>query len=250
MYTGIIIDDEQKPRDVLEIKVNNNAPQLKIVGKASNVDEAIALIENLKPQIIFLDISMPEKSGFDLLEHYQDNPPFETIFVTGYDTYGVDALKAKAVDYLLKPIKTQDLLDAINKAIEKIDNQQNLQDYRNMVLNFQNLGTQETKIAIPCQDSYEFLCVKEIIRCEGWQKYTKIYTKDGVSIVSSYNIGVYKDMLEPYLFFQTHKSHLVNIKHIKRYLREGEIVMSNGDHVPVSRRKKDDFINDILKKNR
>ncbi len=246
-YKAIIIDDETKLREVLAIKVERNCPQIEVVGKAANVPEAYELINKLKPDLIFLDIAMPGESGFDLLKRF-DAIDFEIIFATGFNEYALDALKVSAVDYILKPINTEDLLFAVNKAIANLEKKLRLERYELLKENVDKVGDQETRIALPSTDSYDFVKISDIIRCEGWQKYTKIFLKNGETLVSSYNIGVYRDMLEKYNFFSCHKSHLINVNCIQRYLKEGNIIMSDGMSVPVSRRKKEIFMREVLKR--
>jgi len=246
-YKTIIIDDEDKLREVLAIKIAKHCPELDVVAKASNASEAYAMILKHKPDVIFLDIAMPVESGFDLLEKFEEIN-FEIIFATGYSEFALDALKVSAVDYLLKPIKNSDLIAAVVLAKERIVTKEKLKDYDILKHNIQNIGSQKTKIAIPGSESYQFVEVEHIIRCQGWQKYTKIYLTNGDCIVSSYNLGVYKDILNTYGFFRIHKSHLINNLHIRTYKKEGFVLMSDGSKVPVSRRKKDEFIDTFIRK--
>jgi len=245
MYRSIIIDDEPKLREVLKIKVENFCPDISVLGSGSNIIEAKELIESLSPHIVFLDIEMPGGSGFDLLESLE-TIDFEIIFVTGYNEYAIDALKLCAVDYLLKPLKTQDLITAVNKAVERLKNLEMMENYSILKHNLNNIGDQSMKVGIPNNDAYEFVQIKDIIRCEGWNKYTKVHLLDGDVITSSYNIGVFKDMLSDYGYYNCHKSHLINKQHIKRYLKEGIIVMTDKSEVPLARRRKDTFINEVL----
>lgn len=244
-YSAIIVDDEPKLREVMDIKLTQNCPEIKIVGKASNVPEAYDLIKKQKPNIVFLDIAMPGESGFDLLEKF-DKIDFQVIFATGFNEYALDALKVSAVDYILKPINTEDLKNAVQKAVLNIDEKQKLERYEVLKYNIKNVGKQDTKIALASTEAYDFVKVSNIIRCEGWQKYTKIHISNGTTIVSSYNIGVYKDMLESYGFYSCHKSHLINEHLIERYLKEGNVIMSDGSQVPVSRRKKEEFMQKVI----
>jgi len=246
MYTAIIIDDEPKLREVLNIKLNQFCPDIKVLGLASNVEEAFSQICLLKPQLIFLDISMPIETGFDLIEKF-DTIDFEIIFVTGFNEYALDALKVSAVDYILKPVQTASLVQAVNKAKSRIDERSKIAKYEILKHNINHIGDQNTKIAIPGSQAYEFVKIEHIIRCEGWQKYTKIHLASGDVIVSSYNIGIFRDMLESYDFFSTHKSHLVNKNHISRYLTDGTVVMSDGSNAPVARRKKEEFMAQVVK---
>lgn len=246
LIKAIIIDDEPKLRKVLEIKLGKFCPELSVVGVGANIAEGFELISTLKPQLVFLDISMPGGSGFHLLEKFQD-VKFEVIFVTGFNDYVLDALKVSAVDYLLKPVITEDLISAVEKAKDRIAKREKVHLYDVLKHNLNHIGEQDTRIAIPGASAYDFVKVSDIIRCEGWQKYTKIHLVDGSCIVSSYNIGMFRDMLENYDFYSTHKSHLINTSLIIRYLKEGTVVMQDGSEVPVARRKKDEFTERILK---
>ena len=219
-YSAIIVDDETKLQEVLRIKLERFCPQIKVVGIVSNVSEAYAMIKDLQPAIVFLDIAMPIESGFDLLYKFTAIP-FEVIFVTGFDQYALKALKMSAVDYLLKPVSTEDLKKAVKKAIYQIETRKKMKHYEALKHNLENANEQTAKVSIPSSNSYQFVTVGDIIRCEGWQKYTKIYLTSGKSILSSYNIGVFREMLENYSFYQVHKSHLINTSHIKSYNKVG-----------------------------
>ncbi len=245
-YTAIIVDDEPKLREVMDIKIKQFCPEIKVIGKASNVPEAFNLINEKNPDIVFLDIAMPGESGFDLLYRFE-KIDFQVIFATGFNEYALDALKLSAVDYILKPINTEDLKSAANKAIKNVMTKKQVEHYELLKYNIKNVGNQETKIALASSDSYEFIKISDIVRCEGWQKYTKIHLTNGNTIVSSYNIGVYKNQLENYDFFSCHKSHLINQHLISKYLKEGSVIMSDGSTVPVSRRKREEFLEQVIK---
>ena len=246
MYSALIIDDEPKLREVLNIKLKQFCPQINVIGQAGNAEEAFDKINLLKPQLIFLDISMPLESGFDLIRKF-DTIEFEIIFVTGFNEYALDALKVSAVDYILKPVQTASLIHAVNKAKAKIDERSKIVKYDILKHNLHHIGDQNTKIAIPGTQAYEFVKIENITRCEGWQKYTKIHLISGDVIVSSYNIGVFRDMLETYDFFSTHKSHLINKHHITRYLKDGTVILSDGSKAPVSRRRKEEFMDQVVR---
>ena len=243
---AIIVDDEPKLRKVLQMKLEQYCNDVQILDVAPNITEAFEKIQLLHPQLVFLDISMPGGSGFDLLDRF-DHIEFEIIFVTGFNNYVLDALKVSAVDYLLKPVITEDLIAAVNKAKSRIENRKKIEMYHNLKHNLNHIGEQETKVAIPGAAHYDFIRIKNIIRCEGWQKYTRIFLEDGSCLVSSYNLGVFKDMFESYGFYSTHKSHLINTNKISRYIKEGWVVMTDDSEVPVARRKKEDFTERVLK---
>ncbi len=246
IYNAIIVDDEPKIRKVMQIKLNQYCKDIHISGMATNVTEAFSLIQKDKPQIVFLDISMPGGSGFDLLDKFE-TLDFEVVFVTGFNDYALDALKISAVDYLLKPVITEDLIRAVEKAKDRINNKEKAQMYNLLKHNINNIGNQDTKFAVAVGGQYELIRVGDIIRCEGWQKYTRLHLKDRKPLISSHNLGNFKEMLESYGFYSTHKSHIINTKEIISYSKEGLVVMSDNSHVPVARRKKEDFMEEVLK---
>lgn len=243
---ALIIDDEPKLQKVLEMKLQKYCPSVSVVGLANDIHQGYQLTLTQNPDIIFLDISMPGGSGFDFLQKFEEIN-FEVIFVTGFDKYVLNAIKVSAVDYLLKPVATEDLIAAVHKAESRIQDREKIKMYHVLQHNLNHIGEQETKIAIPGANTYDFIKVGNIIRCEGWQKYTKIHLSDGSCIVSSYNIGVFKEMLEGYGFFTTHKSHIINTKLIAKYLKEGSVIMEDGSTVPIARRKKEEFLSQVLK---
>jgi two-component system LytT family response regulator len=244
---ALLVDDEAKLRQVLRIKLAQHCPDVEVVGEAANITEAQALIAQLEPQLVFLDIAMPGGSGFDLLDQLP-HINFEIIFVTGYNDYVLDALKVSAVDYLLKPVATPALIEAVQRSKTRITDREKIELYHVLRHNIQHLGGQATKISIPGTHAYEFVTIADIVRCEGWQKYTRIYLTDSSCLVSSYNIGVFRDMLGTYGFFSTHKSHLINTQKIRHYLKEGIVIMFDDSKVPVARRKRDDFVIEVLQR--
>ena len=246
MIKAIIIDDEPKIQKVLEIKLKEFCSDISVVDKANDVESAYQSILAHQPQVIFLDINMPGASGFKLLEKFE-TIDFEIIFVTGYNEYALDALKVSAVDYILKPLKTEDLINAVEKAKVRIEQKALVDNYKILQHNVNNLGSQDTQIAIMSSEAYEIVKISNITRCEGWNKYTKIYLDNGEVLLSSSNIGTFREQLEPYNFYACHKSHLINKTKIKRYLKEGTIILSDGAQVPVARRRKEYFVENVLK---
>lgn len=234
---ALIVDDESKLREVLRIKLSRHCPLVEILGEAGDIDAAEKLITSLQPNLVFLDISMPGGSGFELLDRFE-TIPFQIIFVTGYSEYAIQALKLSAVDYLLKPIVTDSLIESVHRANQRLAQNHAM---RNKILQ-ENSTADTKKVAIPVQSGYDFVETSNIIRLEGWDKYTRIHVTDGQQIVSSYNIGVYREMLEPFNFIDIHKSHIVNQAHVKAYDKAGEVILSDGSRAPVSRRKREDFL--------
>jgi len=247
-YTAVIIDDEPKLQKVLESKLNAHCPHIKIVGLAKSARTAYQTIIKEKPDLIFLDISMPEESGFDLLEYF-DSFSFEIIFVTGYSEYAIDALRLSAVDYILKPIRNKLLVEAVDKAIIKIEERKDIERYKILKNNLDVSDIAKSKIAIPGIKKYSFIEVAQIIRCEGWKNYTKIHLQSGETLISSYTLGVVKDLLVNFNFYSIHKSHFINVNEIVSYVKEGILVLSDGSQLPVSRRNRKDFVDNVIKQN-
>ncbi len=238
IYTAVIIDDEAKLREVLKIKVDRFCKDLTVVAQADSAQSGFEAIVQHEPDIVFLDISMPGGTGFDMLDKFDDFS-FEIIFITGYDEYALEAFRVNAVDYILKPVRTEELVTAVNRALERIKNKNaltgeyafNRKDY-----------PRKSKVAIPSDNEYHLVKVEQIILCKGWQRYSKVQLVNKEEIISSYPLGYFKLMLEKYGFIQVHKSYLVNKEHVVRYLKEGTVIMSDGTTVPVARRRRNEFL--------
>ncbi len=245
MINAVIIDDERKAAEVLDYKIKELDPNINVVQKITDPEEAIKLLNIATVDLVFLDIEMPIVSGFDLLKQVK-NLDFEIIFVTGYQNYAIQAIQFSAIGYVLKPVDDDDLVLAIRNAKEKIKDKKsklrNEQLLENLIAN-----NKEKKIGIPTMYGLEFVSLTNIIRCEGLQKCTKVVVENGKNIVSSYNIGEFIKLLEPYNFFATHKSHLINLSRIQKYLKEGNIYMDDQSVVPLARRRKQLFLERLEK---
>jgi len=224
----ILVDDEVKALHLLESKLLEMFPELNIIGSYDDPEKAIREINVLKPQILFLDINMPKYSGFDLLKHIY-NPKFEVVFVTAYDNYAITAIKHAAIGYVLKPLNNEELKEATVKAIEQLYLKNNL------------IKPKMEKISIPFNSGFALKPLSEIIRLEGFEGYTKIILTNE-TIISSYNIGLFNKILADNNFMMVHKSHLVNIQYVDKYLNEGTVILSNSDKIPVSRSNKAELI--------
>lgn len=248
-YTAIIIDDELKLQKVMQSKLEKHCPQINVLGLANSAKEAYKLISVHKPDLIFLDISMPEESGFDLLDYFESFS-FEIIFVTGFSEYAIEALRLSAIDYLLKPVRNKLLVQAVDKAIKRIDDRQNIERYNILKENLIDNGGPNTKIVIPGIKQHSFIEVKQIMRCEASGNYTKICLVSGEILVSSYTLAVIKEMLLNFNFFSIHKSHLINVSRIDTYLTAGTLILTDGTRLPVSRRNRKAFIENCVNKNK
>ncbi len=223
LYKTIIIDDEEHCRTSLKRTIDQYCPQLKVVDSVSNATEARKSIYSNNPDLIFLDVEMPQEDGFELIEQL-GSKTIPTIFTTAYESYALKALKKQAVDYLLKPVDEKELIAAVNKLDVP-----------------QSVAT--TKVALPTSQGFIFCDPEEIIRCEADGSYTKIYKVDGTILVSR-NIGYIEELLNNQDFFRSHKSHLVNLLHVKEYIRGrgGFAVMSDNAQIEISKRKREDFL--------
>jgi len=241
MITVVLVDDEMRAIEVLRESLMSLFPDLKIVGTANSATDAFPLITKLKPDLVFLDVSMPEESGFDLLKKLP-SLDFELIFVTAFDQYAMDAIKFCAIGYVLKPIQKDELTSAVQRALKSIAHKQETDRNKLLLQNLVNPGNQSNRIGIPSSDGLEFVSIQEIIRCEGIQRATKVVFEGRKNLISSYNLGEFRRLLETYGFYSVHKSHLVNLSHVKRYDKEGFVHMSDQTNVPVSRRKRQEFM--------
>lgn len=238
---AVIIDDEPKAIAILENKLKRHCSQVQIIATTQSPLEGIALINKLEPQLVFLDISMPEMTGFQMLQQIPE-PNFEVIFATAFDQYAIQAIKHSAIGYLVKPIDNEDLIIAVNTATKEISNRTALK--KNKIL-IENLGVQKfqnKKVAIPATAGIEFIKIDLITHCEGVDGYTKIHFTDRKAILSSSSIGHFVRLLDHDDFYQIHKSYLVNLNHLERYLNDGYAELTGGHSLPVSRNKRAEFL--------
>jgi two-component system LytT family response regulator len=240
MIRAVIIDDERKNITHLRGLLTKHADQVEIVGEALNTDQGLSLIANKHPELVFLDIQMPGKSGFDLLSEI-GNYDFDVIFVTGYDRYGIQAVKFSALDYLLKPVKSSELAKALLKAASRKQIRQTQEQIINL-LSLLNNPQKDHRIALPLLKEVRLVSPEEVIRCESTNNYTNFYLQSGEKLLVSKGIYEYDELLKAYHFIRCHQSHLVNQKFVKSLLKEDnifELLLTDGSRIPVSRLKKD-----------
>lgn len=240
MIKALIVDDVKMNRDSLEHLVHKFCPQIKVVGKAASADEGVVLVREHRPDLVFLDIEMPGGSGFDFLERV-DQVDFAIIFVTAFDQYAVRAFKVSALDYLMKPINIQDLIDAVEKVPER-----NAQDFGRQIDLLRDLVHQRSqvrRIAISTPKGLKFMNVEDLVRMEADGKYTQCYDKAGKRFLSSKNLKEFETMLTEEDFIRVHHSHLVNMNYIEDYQKESlELTLTTGEQIPVSQRKREEFL--------
>lgn len=234
----IIIDDEPKAIDLLKQRMSILFPDLEIAGSYTDWEKGLEAIRQTNIDILFLDMSMPQKSGLDFLKLFP-KISFQVIFITAHSEYAVDAIKFSAAGYVLKPIDDYELSFAINKAIERVQSLQ-IADYKISVA--ASSANNSLKIGIPNIRGIDYLNVDDILYFESVNKYTKVVTKDH-SILSSYNLGEFKKLVEEAVFFQVHRSYIINIHHVRRYETSGSIVMIDEMQIPISKSIRNDFLN-------
>lgn len=243
MIRAIIVDDEPKNRKVLRSLLEKFCPQVTVEQEAGSAQEALEVIALSKPDLLFLDIEMPYGNGFDLLDQLMP-VDFEIIFITAFDEYTLKAFKYSALDYLLKPVNIEELQSAVERASKKIHLKSINQQLANLLQNMAPNKAAVSKIAVPTNDSYVFLALRDILRLEARGNYTCIYTNDGGKHISSRNIKQYDELLPEKQFFRIHNSHIINLEHVKKYRRGrgGEVEMADGALLEVATRRKDAFL--------
>jgi two-component system LytT family response regulator len=232
---AILVDDELPNLRNLEILLNNYCPSVKVVGTATQIEEAVSLIKLQQPDLLFLDIQMGANTGFDLLSLLPEKS-FEVIFVTAFDQYGIQAVKFAALDYLLKPVNTDELKTAVDKAEHRFK-LKSRNEQLNFLLQHLKQPNDNAKIALPQQNEIRYVEVSDIVRCEASNTYTFFYLQGGDKILVSKPLKEYADLLKPKGFLRCHQTHLVNPTYIKSWLKEdgGVLLMQNGDKIPVSK---------------
>ncbi len=243
MIKAIIIEDEQKSRELLAMLVEKNCPQLQLVAVAKNVKEGVEMINTLNPDLVFLDISMPDGTGFDLLEQVQGKK-FEIIFSTATDKHALKAIKYSACDYLLKPIDIDELKAAVDKVALKRNATPSMDNLQFLIQQFKKADDNYQKITLPTGNAYEIVAIKDIIRCEADASYTHFFLVGGKKLMVSASLKHYEDLLPENDFIRVHHQHLINMSHVSRFLKQdgGYAVMSDGTKIEISRRKKDAFM--------
>jgi two-component system LytT family response regulator len=243
MIKSVIIDDEKKSRDVLRSLIEKYCENVSILAEAGGYVEGVEMIRKHNPDVIFLDIQMPDGSGFKLLEKFKDID-FDIIFTTAFDQYAIKAIKYSALDYLLKPISPDDLRLAVEKVRQRKLGSSINQNIRVLIENINKPEKSAPKIVLSTSDKIHIVETDNIIRCESDNYYTKFFFIDNDPILISKTLKEHEELLSEYNFIRPHKSHLINIKYISAFLRtdNGSIQMSDGSIIPVSRRKREQVL--------
>jgi two-component system LytT family response regulator len=243
MIRTVVIEDEKYSRSILLQMIKEHCPQINVVAEADSVRTGLAALAEHKPQIVFLDIELQSETSFEILERLPEIN-FELIFTTAFDHYALKAIKFCAIDYLLKPIDLNDLQIAVAKAERRLSRDYLNKNLEALLDNIKSGSQNSHKIALPTLEGLLFVNVRDIIYCESNGPYTRFFLKQPEQIMTSKHLKEYEELLTGYGFFRIHKSHLVNLQEIKKYIRGegGQIVMSNGAALGVSKQRKEDFL--------
>ncbi len=247
MYQTVIIDDDILARRVLKRILEQNFNEIEIVGEADSVKSGIELIEKVEPDLVFLDIEMPDGTGFGLIEQL-DNVDFKLVFTTSYSDYAITAFKYSAFDYIVKPV----LLENVRSTIKRINEIPVLHEKQRVEVLKNNLTRKdpemEATIALPEMNGFSIVKVKNIVRCEGERNYSRIFFREGKSVLVSRTLLEFDNLLVPHGFYRIHRSHLVNLKDVTKFLKtDGGIVeMSDKSQLRVSPKFKDELLNRLL----
>lgn len=239
MIKAIIIDDEHHSCDALKMLLDKCCPQVQVAAICHSANEGLKKINDLNPDLIFLDIEMPHMNGFQMLEQLP-TIDFEIIFTTSYDQYAITAFKFSALDYLLKPVDRQELEKAMQKVSKKI-NPVISQQLEILLQKINQPSMPVQRIALPTMQGLEFVPVESIISCSSSNNYTEFLLKDKKKLLVSRTLKEAEDMLADHSFLRVHHSHIVNLNAITRYVRGegGYLVMSDGSTIDVSRSRKE-----------
>lgn len=244
MINTILLENETKELDILETKIKRFCPYLEVNGVAQTAERAKVLLENKAPKLVFINPGIP----IDLsdIQNGKSEQGMELIFVSDSPAHTPDASHSHAAGYLFRPINDDALIHADERAREHIAVKKERERREELLEKLLREHKANELIGIPTMEGYEFVSANEIIRCEGLQKCTRVVTVTKTDIISSYNIGEFIKLLEPYHFFSPHKSHLINLAFIRRYLREGTIVLKDKTTIPVSKRRKCEFLEQVV----
>lgn len=235
----LIIDDEKHARETLLGLLEKFCPSVDVVATGTGVEEGLALMARLKPELVFLDVEMQDGTGFDLLRKL-GTVPFKVIFVTAHNHFALQAIKWSALDFLLKPVDVDELTAAVSRF-------ETVQQHKAQIdLLLQEKPSRE-KIALPTSDGLIFVKIKEIVRLEADGCYTRFFTSDKQNLMVSRTMKEYIEMLPDRNFFRVHKSHYINLDFLQKYSNRdgGTAILETGDHIPISRNAKDEFVRRI-----
>ena len=237
---SVIVEDETAAREVLKNYLNKYCPQVEIIGEAANIKEAVPLLHDLKPQLVFLDVEMPFGNAFDVLEACKDLQ-FETIFVTAFSEYSLKALNQSAAYYLLKPISIEELIVAVNKVQQQLATHDLINRNKIIVENFREPKPEKQQVILPTLEGFEVVQMKDIVRLKGNGNFTDLHLVDGSKKMVCRFLKHFSEIL-PFPFLRVHKSHIINVNFVKAYNKGGFITLQDESEIEISTTYKDDFL--------
>ena len=243
----LIVDDEPDAVNFISSIIREYCPRLEVIGTAASAMDGIKFILEKQPELVFLDVEMPHGSGFDLLVQFPEKS-FDVIFITAFNHYAIKAIKFSAVDYILKPININEFIEAVDKVLQKrVASSNRNTNYSALLENLQSVLP--SKLAIPTSDGMEYLRTTDIIRIEADRSYCWFFLQNKRKILVSKNLKEYQELLGDQRFFRPHNSHLINLEHVKKYIRHegGAIEMDDGCHVPLSKPRREFFLAEMSK---
>ena len=246
MIKALIVEDEKNSQELLKELITEYCDGVEVVAIAGNVADASQALIDQKPNLVFLDIELPDGDGFQVLEN-AEKIDFDVIFTTAYDQYAMRAFKFAATDYLLKPVDIEELQAAVERVVEKQKSNENgdqNEQITALIKNIRNIGQPFKRIVLPTTNGFTVVDPSDIIRCESDRNYTFIFLADGRRILVSRTIKEYDEMLRDYNFFRIHQSHLINLHYLKNYTRGrgGYVELKDGTTLDVSARRKSEFL--------
>lgn len=239
---SVIVEDEAAAREALKNYLSKYCPQIEVIGEAHNCREAIPLLHELEPQLVFLDVEMPFGNAFDVLEGCKDLY-FETIFVTAFSEYSLRALNQSAAYYLLKPVSIEELILAVNKVQQHIINKEIFNRNQILVENFNEPKPEKQQVILPTLEGFEVVKMEDIVRLQGNGNFTDIYLEDKTKKMVCRFLKYFTEIL-PYPFMRVHKSHIINVNYVKAYHKSsgGYVVLYDGTEIEISPSYKNDFL--------
>jgi two-component system LytT family response regulator len=243
MIDAILVDDEAAGLEALQLAIEKYCPEIVIKGAYNKPEEAIAGIRKIHPALVFLDVQMPQMSGFDLLQELSPIQ-FEVIFVSAHDQYAIKAIRFSALDYLLKPVDVEDLMHAVKRVKERPTQTTNAFQYQSVLNNIQLKSGKVEKLAVPTQEGIDFFHTRDILYCKAEGSYTQIVLKNNQQTLVCKNLKDFESLLAESGFFRVHHSYIINLAHVEKYVKGegGYVVLTENHHVDVSRRKKEEFL--------
>jgi len=241
MIKAVLIDDIEQARVTFKMDLEVYAPDIEVIGEASGVVEGAKLLKQIQPDIVFLDIQMQDGTGFDLLDILTEIP-FKIIFITASDAHAIKAFRYAAIDYLVKPVDPDELVQALDKF--RKENKNETDNYKLLNESLKQGGMKQERLALHAQDKIHIVQISDIIRCESSVNYTEFFFKNAKRILVSRTLKDFEDILSDQGFYRVHQSHLVNTKMIQEFVKTegGHLIMTDGKMIPVSTRKRADVV--------